>query len=164
MKKLVLFTTLTLACAFTFSAIAEEKQRLAAVVKKGGFKKIFNGKDLSGWKSHFLGIWSEDGVSDQTKGVSHYVSDLLGELDPGSPRFTRGRSPLSVCDAKGTDVSSQEWLMSPFFEAGWWGFAHTLWSVNGSEPPATGWSAHNGGRNQLYLDLHAAWVRKNIDR
>jgi len=118
--------------------------------------------DLIGWQSHFMGVWSEDGVLDKKQGTAHYVSDLLAETNPTSPRFTRGRSPLSVCDAKGTDVASQEWLMSPFFEAGWWSFAHTLWAVDGSEPSEKGWSAHNGGRNQLMFDMHVKWVKKDI--
>jgi prepilin-type processing-associated H-X9-DG protein len=54
--------------------------------------------------------------------------------------------------------------MSPFFEKGWWAGYHQAWTIGNSVPPAKGWSAHNGGRNQLYLDLHAAWVRKDIDR
>ena len=87
---------------------------------------------------------------------------LLAETNPSSPRFTRGRSPSSVCAAKNTDVASQEWLMSPFFEAGWWSYARGLWAVDGSEPPASGWSAHNGGRNQLLFDNHVKWVKKDI--
>ena len=54
--------------------------------------------------------------------------------------------------------------MSPFFEKQWWPDFHAAWTIGDSAPPAKGWSAHNGGRNQLYLDLHAGWVRKNIDR
>ena len=118
--------------------------------------------ELTGWQSHFMGRWSEDGVVDETKGRAHYISDLLGETNLTSARFTRGRSPLSVCDAKGVDVSSQEWLMSPFFEANWWSYAHSLWAVDGSEPPDKGWSAHNGGRNQLLFDMHVKWVKKDI--
>ena len=53
--------------------------------------------------------------------------------------------------------------MSPFFEKPWWARFKDQWTVGSSVPPAGGWSAHNGGRNQLYLDLHASWVRKNID-
>jgi len=60
-------------------------------------------------------------------------------------------------------VSAEEWLMSPFFEKSWWPDYHPLWSIHDSVPPPKGWSAHNGGRNQLYLDFHAAWVRRNID-
>lgn len=54
--------------------------------------------------------------------------------------------------------------MSPFFEKPWWAGFKDQWSVGSSVPPAGGWSAHNGGRNQLYLDLPASWVRKNIDQ
>ncbi|MBS1715757.1 MAG: type II secretion system protein [Armatimonadetes bacterium] len=119
-------------------------------------------QDESGWKSHFVGVWSEEGRVDAAKGKSHYISDLLAETDPASPRFTRGRTPLSVCTAKNTDVAGQEWLMSPFFEAGWWAYAHGLWAVEGDEPPPSGWSAHNGGRNQLLFDGHVKWVKKDI--
>lgn len=117
---------------------------------------------LTGWKWNYLGVWAEEGVKMPSKGTSHYISDLLAEQDPNSARYTRGRSPLSVCDAKNADVASQEWLMSPFFEAGWWTYAHSLWAVGGSEPPQTGWSAHNGGRNQLMFDMHVKWVKKDI--
>lgn len=119
-------------------------------------------QDETGWKRHFVGTWSEDGTLIPAKGKAHYISDLLAETDPASPRFTRGRTPVSVCTAKNTDVSTQEWLMSPFFEAGWWAYAHGLWNVDGSEPPPSGWSAHNGGRNQLLFDNHVKWVKKDI--
>jgi hypothetical protein len=112
-----------------------------------------------GW---FEAPWRENGVDSPSKGATHYMSDLLAETDPASPRFTRGRSPLSVCDAKGVSVSEQEWVMTPFFEAGWWPFAHTLWTVDGSIPPADGWSAHVGGRNQVFFDMHAKWVKKDV--
>lgn len=117
---------------------------------------------LTGWQSYFFGFWREEGVDVPAKGYATYISDLLGETNPTSTRYTRGRSPLSVCDAKGVSVSEQEWLMSPFFEAGWWSYAHTLWAVGGSEPPQKGWSAHNGGRNQIFFDMHAKWVKKDI--
>ena len=42
--------------------------------------------------------------------------------------------------------------------------SRTNGALGDSVPPAGGWSAHNGGRNQVYLDMHASWVRKNIDR
>jgi len=118
--------------------------------------------ELKGWKSHFLGTWRENGVDNPAKGSADYISDLLAEQDPASVRFTRGRSPVSVCDAKGLSVSEQEWLMSPFFEARWWDYAHTLWNVGGNEPPQGGWSAHNKGRNQLLFDMHVKWVPKDI--
>ena len=96
------------------------------------------------------------------KGETHYMSDLLAETDRTEARFTRGRTPIQVCDAKGTSVSEQEWLMTPFFEASWWNYAHGLWAVNGDIPPQDGWSAHTGGRNQIYFDTHAKWIKKDI--
>ncbi|GMV87473.1 MAG: hypothetical protein AMXMBFR81_04040 [Chthonomonas sp.] len=119
-------------------------------------------KEPTDWRSHFTTPWSEGGVPMPEKGWSNYTSDLLGETNTASARFARGRSPLSVCDAKGVSVSEQEWLMSPFYEAKWWAFSHELWRVGGSEPPADGWSAHKGGRNQLLFDNHVKWVRKDI--
>lgn len=126
------------------------------------FRSPAIGSRLTGWKSLFESPWRENGVDDATKGVTQYISDLLAETDPSATRFTRGRSPISVCDAKGTSVSDQEWLMSPFFEAGWWSYSHALWNVNGDEPPQDGWSAHTGGRNQVYFDMHAKWIKKDI--
>jgi len=117
---------------------------------------------LTGWQSYFEGPWRENGVDIPSKGVTHYISDLLAETNVTSTRYTRGRSPLSVCDAKGLSVSEQEWLITPFFEAGWWSYSHTLWNVGGSEPPAKGWSAHVGGRNQIYFDMHAKWTKRDI--
>lgn len=117
---------------------------------------------LTGWQSYFEGPWRENGVDDWSKGKSHYISDLLAETNPTTTRFTRGRNPLAICDAKGTTVSDQEWLMTPFFEAGWWSYAHSHWNVGGSEPPEKGWSAHVGGRNQIYFDMHAKWIKKDI--
>jgi prepilin-type N-terminal cleavage/methylation domain-containing protein len=114
------------------------------------------------WRSHFSAPWAEFGVSDVDRGWSNYISDLLAEQNPSSPRFTRGRTAISVVDAKGTSVSEQEWLMTPFFEAGWWDYAAPLWTVDGSVPPPDGWSAHVGGRNQLHFDTHAKWKRKDI--
>jgi hypothetical protein len=71
---------------------------------------------------------------------------------------------MSVAIARKSSVTEEEWLMTPFFERGWWAGFHGDWSWQGSEPPPGGWSAHNGGRNQLYLDMHADWVRKDIAR
>lgn len=116
------------------------------------------------WLSHFRGPWRVAGREEPEKGVAHYLSDKLAELDPGKPRYLRGVSPESCATRRGTSMSEEEWLMSPFFEKPWWPDFHAAWTVGDSVPPAKGWSAHNGGRNQLYLDLHAAWVRKNIDR
>jgi prepilin-type N-terminal cleavage/methylation domain-containing protein len=126
------------------------------------YKSPAIGTTLTGWKQWFEGPWREDGDDQPDKGVAHYISDLLAEQNPDSPRFTRGRSPLSVCQAKGTSVSAQEWLMTPFFEANWWDFAHPGWTINGNVPPEYGWSAHVGGRNQIYFDTHAKWIRKDI--
>lgn len=120
------------------------------------------GDELSGWKQWYVGNWRENGVETPTKGKTYYVSDLLAETNPASTRFTRGRSALSVADAKGLSVSEQEWIMTPFYEAGWWSFSHALWTVNGSAPPSTGWSAHVGGRNQLYFDMHVKWIKRDI--
>jgi len=116
------------------------------------------------WLSHFHGPWRVAGREEAEKGVANYVSDKLAELDPGKARYLRGQSPESCAIRRESSTSEEEWLMSPFFEKPWWPDFHAAWAVGDSVPPAKGWSAHNGGRNQLYLDLHAAWVRKNIDR
>ena len=52
--------------------------------------------------------------------------------------------------------------MSPFFERGWWEGYRDVWRIGMSEPPPKGWSAHDRGRNQLYLDMHAGWLRRDI--
>ncbi|HOX01470.1 MAG TPA: type II secretion system protein [Candidatus Paceibacterota bacterium] len=116
------------------------------------------------WLSHFRGPWREAGREDPSKGVSHYLSDKLAEMDTAKARYLRGRTPESCALLRGASVSSEEWLMSPFFEKPWWPNFHEAWKVGENVPPPQGWSAHNGGRNQLYLDLHAAWVRRDIDR
>ncbi|HNQ90944.1 MAG TPA: type II secretion system protein [Verrucomicrobiota bacterium] len=116
------------------------------------------------WLSHFLGAWSVAGVEEPEKGVANYVSDKLAEPDPAKARYLRGVAPETCAIRRGASVSEEEWLMSPFFEKPWWPGFHTAWAIGESVPSAKGWSAHNGGRNQLYLDLHAAWVRKAIDR
>ena len=126
------------------------------------FRSPAIGRKLTGWRSWFEAPWRRHGTDLPEKGETHYMSDLLAETDRSSPRFARGRSPASVVAAKGTSVSEQEWLMTPFFEAQWWEYAHTLWAVNGDEPPEDGWSAHVGGRNQVYLDTHAKWIRKDV--
>lgn len=54
--------------------------------------------------------------------------------------------------------------MCAFFEKGWWEGFSGQWTVNGSVPPRGGWSGHNGGRNRIYLDMSAGWVRRDIDR
>ena len=116
------------------------------------------------WLLHFRAPWRAAGLEEPEKGVANYLSDKLAELDPGKARFLRGETPESCALRRGTSVSEEEWLMSPFFEKQWWPDFHAAWTIGDSVPPAKGWSAHNGGRNQLYLDLHAGWVRKNIDR
>jgi prepilin-type N-terminal cleavage/methylation domain-containing protein/prepilin-type processing-associated H-X9-DG protein len=116
------------------------------------------------WQSHFRGPWQVDGVQEPAKGVANYLSDKLAEKDASQPRYLRGVPPEDCATRRGTSVSDEEWLMSPFFEKPWWPEFHGEWTVGNSVPPARGWSAHNGGRNQLYLDLHAAWVRRDIDR
>ncbi len=116
------------------------------------------------WLSHFRGPWRLAGREEPENGVANYLSDKLAELDPGKARYLRGESPETCANRRGTSVSEEEWLMSPFFEKPWWPDFHATWTVGDSVPPSRGWSAHNGGRNQLYLDMHAAWVRKDIDR
>ncbi len=115
------------------------------------------------WMMHFASPWRESGVDRPEKGWSNYISDKLAYTDPANPRYLRGRSPEAVADGIGTSVSSEEWLLSPFFERTWWAYAAPLWTVGSSVPPRKGWSAHFAGRNQLYLDMRAKWVKKDID-
>ena len=116
------------------------------------------------WQKHFLGPWSENGTDAPERGWANYISDKLAEPNPAAARYLRGRTVESVAAARNSSQSDEEWLMSPFFEKNWWAGFKDQWSIGTSEPPPGGWSAHNGGRNQLYLDMHAGWVRKNIDR
>jgi prepilin-type N-terminal cleavage/methylation domain-containing protein len=116
------------------------------------------------WHQHFFSPWRERGTNAPERGLANYLSDKLAERNPAAPRYLRGRTPESVAALRGASVSDEEWLMSPFFEKPWWAGFKDQWSVGASEPPPGGWSAHHGGRNQLYLDLHAGWVRKNIDQ
>ena len=116
------------------------------------------------WQKHFLSPWRESGADWPERGWANYLSDKLAELNPAASRYLRGRTIESVMAVRGTSPSEDEWLMSPFFEKPWWASFKVQWSVGTSEPPPGGWSAHNGGRNQLYLDMRAGWVRKNIDR
>jgi len=116
------------------------------------------------WHRHFLSPWRENGTNAPALGWANYLSDKLAEPNPEAARYLRGRTPESVAQKRGTSVSVEEWLMSPFFEKAWWGGFKEAWTVGDSQPPARGWSAHNGGRNQLYLDMHAGWVRRDIDR
>lgn len=115
------------------------------------------------WRSWFASPWRENAVDFPERGWANYISDKLAERDPSKARYLRGRSPWSVAVARKSSVSDEEWLMSPFFERAWWSGFHTDWARHGSEPSAKGWSAHHGGRNQVYLDMHADWVRKDID-
>jgi prepilin-type N-terminal cleavage/methylation domain-containing protein/prepilin-type processing-associated H-X9-DG protein len=114
------------------------------------------------WLMHFSSPWRENGIELPERGWSNYISDKLAELNPTKARYLRGRTPESCAKLRGTSTVSEEWLMSPFFERSWWPNFHELWSVGDSVPPADGWSAHDGGRNQLYLDFHADWVRRDI--
>jgi len=116
------------------------------------------------WQMHFLSPWRQDGTNAPERGWANYLSDKLAERNPSAARYLRGRTPESVALARKASVSDEEWLMSPFFEKPWWAGFKDQWSVGESVPPPGGWSAHNGGRNQVYLDMHAGWVRKNIDR
>jgi prepilin-type N-terminal cleavage/methylation domain-containing protein len=116
------------------------------------------------WLKHFVGHWQVDGQEHPEKGLASYISDKLAELDPSQARYLRGRTPLSVAIKRNSSVSDEEWLFCPFFEKGWWPGFGSQWSVGSSTPPPRGWSGHNGGRNQVYLDMSAGWVRKDIDR
>ena len=116
------------------------------------------------WQMHFLSPWREHGTNAPHLGWANYISDKLAEMNPDAARYLRGRTPESVALARKSSVSDEEWLMSPFFEKPWWAGFKDQWRVGDSEPPAGGWSAHHRGRNQLYLDQHASWVRRNIDR
>ena len=116
------------------------------------------------WRDHFAGPWSWMGSNDPARGLANYISDKLAEPDPAAARYARGRTPESIARLRGSSVSDEEWLMSPFFERSWWSGYAEAWSRGSSRPPEGGWSAHRGGRNQLYLDGHAAWMRRDIAR
>jgi prepilin-type N-terminal cleavage/methylation domain-containing protein/prepilin-type processing-associated H-X9-DG protein len=118
--------------------------------------------DEGSWLKHFASPWREPGRDLPEKGWSNYISDKLAEKDVTQSRYLRGRSPATCAQKRKSSVADEEWLMTPFFERGWWEACHSQWAVGNSEPPPTGWSAHQGGRNQLYLDFHADWVRKDI--
>ena len=102
------------------------------------------------WLMHFSSPWRADGVELPERGWSNYISDKLAELDPTKARYLRGRTPESCAKLRCTSTVSEEWLMSPFFERSWWSGFHERWTVGDSVPPEDGWSAHDGGRNQLY--------------
>lgn len=114
------------------------------------------------WRKWFVGPWRQNGVDQPSRGVALYVSDLLAETNTSSVRYLRGRNAAAVAEGKGESVATQEWVITPFFEAGWHSFAAPHWAVAESTPPAGGWSAHVGGRNQLYLDGHAKWTKRDI--
>ena len=116
------------------------------------------------WRQHFFSPWRENGTNAPERGWANYLSDKLAETNPDAARYLRGRTPESVALARKASVADEEWLMTPFFEKPWWAGFKDQWTVGTSVPPPGGWSAHHGGRNQLYLDLHASWVRKNIDQ
>lgn len=116
------------------------------------------------WLKNFAGPWREVGIERPELGSANYISDKLAEPDPEQARYLRGRTPMSVALKRGASVSNEEWLMCAFFERGWWEGFSAQWTVNGSVPPRGGWSGHNGGRNQIYLDMSAGWVRRDIDR
>jgi prepilin-type processing-associated H-X9-DG protein len=118
--------------------------------------------NTNAWVFHFFGPWQDAQGTHPQHGWANYISDKLAETNRTQARYLRGRSPESCAMLRNTSVSSEEWLMSPFFEKAWWPDYHPLWSLNESLPPAKGWSAHNRGRNQLYLDFHAAWIRRDI--
>ena len=116
------------------------------------------------WRTHYASPWREHGTNAPSQGWGNYISDKLAEQDTTQPRYLRGRTPESVAALRKASVSEEEWLMSQFFERGWWSGFADAWSWQGTKPPPGGWSAHNGGRNQLYLDMRVSWVRKDIAR
>lgn len=116
------------------------------------------------WRTHFASPWRDRTNVAPERGWANYISDKLAERDPTQARYLRNRRPDTVAHLRRSSVSEEEWLMSPFFERSWWAGFAAAWEWAGSRPPAAGWSAHNGGRNQLYLDMHAAWVRRDIAR
>ncbi len=120
-------------------------------------------KTNESWMMHFASPWKEAGADRPEKGWANYISDKLAELNPEQARFLRGRTPASVAVKRGSSVSEEEWLMCPFFEKAWWPEFSGSWSVGGSVPPRKGWSGDKGGRNQIYLDMRANWVRRDID-
>jgi prepilin-type N-terminal cleavage/methylation domain-containing protein len=115
------------------------------------------------WLAHFSSPWRENGTNQPERGRANYISDKLAEKDTAQARYLRGRTPESCAEKRGTSTSTEEWLMSPFFEKSWWPGFHAQWSIGSSVPPQRGWSAHKGGRNQIYLDFHADWVKRDID-
>ncbi|MGA1235994.1 MAG: type II secretion system protein [Limisphaerales bacterium] len=114
------------------------------------------------WRRHFFGPWQEFATPSPENGEANYISDKLAERNTDQPRYLRNRSPESLAVRRNSSPSEEEWLMSPFFERGWWQNHREDWRIQQSEPPPTGWSAHNRGRNQLYLDMRAQWIKKDI--
>lgn len=113
------------------------------------------------WLGHFHSAWRTNGIDLPNLGWASYISDKLAELDTTQPRYLRGRTPISVATLRQASLSSEEWLMCPFYERGWTAYS-SQWSRGESSPPAKGWSGHAGGRTQLYLDMHADWVKRDI--
>jgi prepilin-type N-terminal cleavage/methylation domain-containing protein len=115
------------------------------------------------WMRNFNAPWLENGKERPELAWGNYLSDKLAELNPEQARYLRDRQPLDVAIKRGSSVSTEEWLMCPFFEKGWWSDFHPAWTIGESVPPAKGWSGHKGGRNQIYLDMRADWVKRDID-
>lgn len=115
------------------------------------------------WLKHFSAPWLENGQERPEMLWANYLSDKLAERNPEQARYLRGRQPLDVAIKRGASVSTEEWLMCPFYEKSWWPDFHKDWSAGESIPPVKGWSGHKGGRNQIYLDMRADWVKRDID-
>ncbi len=120
-------------------------------------------KTNESWLMHFASPWQEAGADRVEKGWANYISDKLAELNPDQARYLRGRTAESLAVKRGSSVSEEEWLMCPFFEKAWWPEFGVFWAVGDSVPPRKGWSGHRGGRNQIYLDMRASWIRRDID-
>jgi len=116
------------------------------------------------WQSHFQTPWRQGGVDQPARGSASYISDKLAEQNEAQARYLRGRTPESCAVLRGTSPTVEEWLMSPFFDSTWWPGFHEAWRIGESVPSPSGWSAHDRGRNQLYLDMHAGWIKREIHR
>jgi len=116
------------------------------------------------WQSRFQTPWRENGADQPERGIASYISDKLAERNESQARYLRGRTPESCAVLRGTSPTAEEWLMSPFFDSAWWPDYHEAWRVENSTPTPGGWSAHDRGRNQLYLDMHAGWIRREFHR
>ncbi|MEP0766152.1 MAG: type II secretion system protein [Fimbriimonadia bacterium] len=116
-------------------------------------------KEPGDWRVWFSAPWLERGVERPDKGWANYISDKLAEKNPERARYARARRPEQVAHRLGTSVSKEEFILDAFYEDS---FPRDEWSSGESVPPVGGWAAHYGGRNQLHLDLHAAWQRRNV--